>query len=89
MKQFVSIARISISILLIVTVLVISCTASKQNQNGHLIIKEQGSFSAGGTVVKSEGTFDALKPWNVQQGGQTRHGDHADVFYQLFRPKVE
>lgn len=48
-----------------------------------LIIKEQGSFSAGGTVVISEGTFDPLKPWNEAQGGQTRHGDHADVFYQI------
>ncbi len=48
-----------------------------------LIIQQQGTFSAGGTVVKSEGTFDALKAWNVPQGGQTRHGDHADVFYQV------
>lgn len=48
-----------------------------------LIIKEQGSFSAGGTVVTSEGTFDPLKPWYEVQGGQTRHGDHADVFYQI------
>lgn len=48
-----------------------------------LIIKEQGNFSAGGTVVTSEGTFDPLKPWYETQGGQTRHGDHADVFYQI------
>ncbi|WP_228433645.1 alpha/beta hydrolase [Chryseobacterium polytrichastri] len=48
-----------------------------------LIIEKQGAFSAGGTVIKSEGTYDALKPWNEQQGGQTRHGDHADVFYQI------
>ncbi len=48
-----------------------------------LIIERQGAFSAGGTVIKSEGTFDPLKPWYEQQGGQTRHGDHADVFYQI------
>ncbi len=48
-----------------------------------LIIAEQGAFSAGGAVIKSEGTFDPLKAWNVPQGGQTRHGDHADVFYQI------
>ncbi|GAA5101656.1 alpha/beta fold hydrolase [Chryseobacterium ginsengisoli] len=48
-----------------------------------LIIEKQGTFSAGGTVIKSDGTFDALKPWNEPQGGQTRHGDHADVWYQI------
>jgi quercetin dioxygenase-like cupin family protein/pimeloyl-ACP methyl ester carboxylesterase len=48
-----------------------------------LIIKEQGAFSAGGTVITSDGKFDPLKPWHEQQGGQTRHGDHADVFYQI------
>ncbi|MBB2146855.1 alpha/beta fold hydrolase [Pedobacter sp. LMG 31464] len=60
-----------------------SLYAQKTTNQKPLIIKEQGAFSAGGTVVKSEGTFDPLKPWNVQQGGQTRHGDHADVFYQI------
>ncbi len=57
--------------------------AQKTSTQKPLIIKEQGAFSAGGTVIKSDGTFDSLKPWNVQQGGQTRHGDHADVFYQI------
>jgi pimeloyl-ACP methyl ester carboxylesterase len=60
-----------------------SCNTTKNNQSNSLLIEKQGAFSAGGTVVKSEGVFDALKPWNVQQGGQTRHGDHADVFYQI------
>lgn len=55
----------------------------KRNQNQLLTIVKQGTFSAGGKVVKSEGSFDALKAWNVPQGGQTRHGDHADVFYQI------
>jgi len=74
---------ISICSLIVAVVSIMSCTTTKTNQTGNLIIKEQGAFSAGGTVVKSEGTFDPLKPWNVQQGGQTRHGDHADVFYQI------
>jgi len=60
-----------------------SCASTKQNQSRNLVIKEQGAFSAGGIVVKSEGTFDPLKPWYEPQGGQTRHGDHADVFYQI------
>lgn len=79
----VSTQGINIYLLIVVAVTIASCVSTKQNYNDNLIIKEQGAFSAGGTVVKSEGTFDALKPWNVQQGGQTRHGDHADVFYQL------
>jgi pimeloyl-ACP methyl ester carboxylesterase len=54
-----------------------------QGASSNLQIQKQGSFSAGGTVAKSGGTFDPLKPWNVQQGGQTRHGDHADVFFQI------
>ncbi|MCF0039694.1 alpha/beta hydrolase [Dyadobacter fanqingshengii] len=57
--------------------------AQKTKSTKPLIIQEQGAFSAGGSVTKSEGTFDALKSWNVAQGGQTRHGDHADVFYQI------
>ncbi len=60
-----------------------SCATTRDNSNSNLIIKEQGAFSAGGMVIRSEGTFNPLKPWNEAQGGQTRHGDHADVFYQL------
>jgi pimeloyl-ACP methyl ester carboxylesterase len=48
-----------------------------------ILIREQGNFSVGGTVVTSAGEFDPMKPWMVSQGGQTRHGDHADVFYQI------
>lgn len=54
-------------------------TAVKAN----IVLKEQGNFSVGGTVVTSEGVFDPMQPWMVPQGGQTRHGDHADVLYQI------
>lgn len=63
--------------------MVSSCAVLRTNPNGNIVIKEQGAFSAGGKVIKSEGIFNPLKPWNEQQGGQTRHGDHADVFYQI------
>lgn len=66
-----------------VVITVSSCAATKENNNGNLVIKEQGAFSAGGTVITSQGTFDPLKPWYEPQGGQTRHGNHADVFYQI------
>lgn len=61
----------------------LSLYAQKGSQQKPLIIAEQGAFSAGGMVITSEGTFDPLKPWYEPQGGQTRHGDHADVFYQV------
>ncbi len=45
-----------------------------------LIIREQGSFAIGGKVVSNPGTFDPCKP---TPEGQTLHGDHASVFYQI------
>jgi len=45
-----------------------------------LVLKEQGSFAIGGTVVTSPGTFDPRHP--STEGG-TLHGDHAYVFYQV------
>lgn len=71
--------------LLIAIVILCSGCSSRQKtaDEGLLVIKEQGAFSAGGTVITSEGAFDPLKPWYEPQGGQTRHGDHADVFYQI------
>ena len=44
-----------------------------------LVIAEQGSFAAGGTVIRNPGSFDPYHPTPV---GQTLHGDHAYVFYQ-------
>lgn len=46
-----------------------------------LTIQKQGSFTVGGTKFSEPGNFDlanALKP-----AGQTFHGDHAYVFYQV------
>ena len=45
-----------------------------------LIIQEQGSFAVGGTVITAPGTYDARKQ---APDGQTFHGDHAYVFYQI------
>ncbi len=44
------------------------------------MIQAQGSFASGGTVIQSPGTFDPLRP---TPAGQTLHGDHARVFYQV------
>ncbi len=53
-----------------------------------LAIARQGSFSVGGTVVSAPGSFDpiahgAFKPAAQSSAGQTLHGDHAYVFYQV------
>lgn len=53
-----------------------ACTSSDA-----LRIKEQGSFAVGGTVVTAPGTFNPLQPANP--AGQSQHGDHARVFYQV------
>jgi hypothetical protein len=46
-----------------------------------LRIARQGSFAVGGTVTAEDGTFDPRNPTNP--GGQTLHGDHARVTYQV------
>jgi pimeloyl-ACP methyl ester carboxylesterase len=53
-----------------------------------LIIEEQGSFAVGGSVITTPGTFDPIKqgafnPAGTDPAGQTLHGDHAYVFYQV------
>lgn len=45
-----------------------------------LVIDEQGSFAVGGKVITNAGTFDPKRP---TASGQTLHGDHAYVFYQV------
>ena len=59
----------------------IAVSAQKQTDNGPLVIKAQGSFMAGGTVVKADGVYDTNDQTNPQ--GQTLHGDHAYVSYQV------
>lgn len=46
-----------------------------------LMIQDQGSFTAGGTVLSEPGTFDPYHP--TQPAGQTYHGDHLYTYYQV------
>lgn len=50
------------------------------SQQKPMVIREQGSFTVGGSVVTNPGTFDPVKR---TPAGQTLHGDHAYVFYQI------
>jgi len=45
-----------------------------------LKIEDQGSFSAGGSVLSEPGKFD---PYQPTAAGQTFRGDHAYAFYQI------
>jgi hypothetical protein len=54
--------------------------AQESGKQPPLVIDTQGSFAVGGTVIKNNGTFDPLKP---SPEGQTFHGDHAYVSYQI------
>ena len=45
-----------------------------------LRIREQGSFAVGGSVIKNSGIYDPLRRI---PDGQTLHGDHAYVQYQI------
>ncbi|QIA09884.1 alpha/beta hydrolase [Draconibacterium halophilum] len=60
----------------------LSCTQSSENSanENNLIIREQGSFAVGGTVKENPGTFNTI---TRGPEGQTYHGDHAYVFYQI------
>lgn len=46
-----------------------------------LSIREQGSFLIGGSVKTQPGTYDTRHP--LKPDGQTLHGDHAYVAYQI------
>jgi pimeloyl-ACP methyl ester carboxylesterase len=54
--------------------------AQNSAKQAPLVIEAQGSFSVGGTVVKTPGTYDNNRP---TAAGQSFHGDHLYVFYQV------
>jgi len=64
------------ALLFILTVISLNSLA----QQKPLKIQEQGSFAVGGSVKANPGTFDAI---SRTPEGQTFHGDHAYVFYQI------
>lgn len=60
---------------------VVSASAEDASETAELLmIQEQGSFAVGGTVLTNPGHYDAT---NRSPSGQTLHGDHAYVFYQV------
>ena len=60
-----------------------SQTEEEPEQDDNILrIAEQGIFSAGGTVITSDGTFDVANYYTSREGS-TSHVDHANVFYQI------
>lgn len=57
-------------------------TTETTTSDNVLAIADQGIFSAGGTVITSDGTFD-VDNYYTSREGSTSHVDHANVFYQI------
>jgi pimeloyl-ACP methyl ester carboxylesterase len=55
--------------------------AAGSNVAEPLVIREQGSFAVGGAILRHPGNFDPSRP--MSPDGQTLHGDHAYVSYQI------
>src|SRR6056300_908234 len=89
MKNRIKYWKIALSLILVS--LCLSCDNDKKvvlEENNVIEIREQGSFAVGGEVIQSPGTFDPVahgffNPTNQNTEGQTLHGDHATVFYQI------
>ena len=74
------ISRTSRVISFLLFLIVISLSTYAKTKEKLLVIREQGSFAVGGTVLTNPGTFN---PYNQTPEGQTFHGDHAYAFYQI------
>lgn len=57
-----------------------SLAHDRSHGNNPIILKDQGSFTAGGGVITNAGKFDPIK---LTPDGQTIHGDFAYVQYQI------
>ena len=78
-------SRIIVLVFILAATVILSCTPSEgikhsYRQEESIMTKDQGSFSVGGTVIRNEGIFN---PYHPTPEGQTFHGDHAYVFYQI------
>ena len=73
--------RISnLKLLLLPMLTLFALMSISQPKQKPMVIQEQGSFAVGGTVITNPGTFNPASP---TPDGQTFHGDHAYVFYQI------
>ncbi|MGJ0183775.1 alpha/beta hydrolase [Corynebacterium glyciniphilum] len=82
MSTFSRSARTGAAVAVVAAMTLTSCSSGDdEEQSGPLQLSEQGSFAVGGAVRTEAGDFDPLDPADPQ--GQTYHGDHAYVNYQV------
>jgi pimeloyl-ACP methyl ester carboxylesterase len=64
------------------TALITACATpgASNDASGPLLIRAQGSFAVGGTVLTTPGTYNNNRP---TAEGQSFHGDHLYAFYQV------
>jgi predicted small secreted protein len=68
-------------VLIIVSTGLTACAVTNhRGKPAPMVIQEQGSFAVGGSVITNPGTFDPVK---MTPEGQTLHGDHAYLFFQI------
>ena len=71
----------------LIAIAVLTSACATTTAHPPLTIQEQGSFLVGGSVVTTRGTFDPIRQGaytpTPDPTGQTVHGDHAYVFYQV------
>ena len=72
--------KLAVALLLSANVIISGSAAAEKDDPNPLIIQEQGSFTVGGTVISTPGVYDPIK---MSSDGQTLHGDHAYIFYQI------
>jgi len=73
--------RLPLLLLFVALFLMTACsTAAVNGGRGTLTLQDQGSFAVGGKVITAPGTYT---PFTTAPEGQTYHGDHAYVFYQI------
>jgi hypothetical protein len=81
MRQEMTVTKKLRSAALSGTILAAVATIAAATPNGPpILLKDQGSFMVGGTVVTNPGTFD---PIALTPDGHAIHGDHAYVQYQV------
>ncbi len=73
---------IRLLLLLLASAAIISACAWPRatDRSAPIALASQGSFAVGGTVVQSPGTY---RLGAAGADGQTLHGDHARVVYQI------
>lgn len=80
-KKRKTLSTVSHWIVLLLIIFSYHSYAQNSEEQKPIVISKQGSFTVGGTSVTEPGSFDLNDP--LKPMGQTFHGDHAYVFYQV------